>query len=244
MLQFLKNNLFIPFRDFLYPPLCFTCSTRLSLSKSGRMGNGDARVCDECWSSFSPFQTGEPVWRELHDRFAEEGVVADFLSCYYFEKEGALQQVIHLLKYQGMKSMGVLLGREVGSHIVREPEFAGADYLIPVPLHRLKQRERGYNQCEFLCKGIEEVSGIPLRSDLLRRAKYTHSQTQLNLSERKSNVGDAFEVNPRTLDEIRNRSVILVDDVITTGSTINACARVLVGAGADRVFAASAAVAK
>lgn len=235
MLKAFYNSIVIPFRDFIYTPLCFVCNERLE--------NDGERVCRECWSSFPLFNVGDPMWLELKKRFDQEGAVSDFLSCFYFEQEGKLQQVIHLLKYQGMKSMGVMLGREIGERIAKHLLFSTADALIPVPLHKLKERERGYNQCEFLCKGIAEVTVIPIKANFISRTKYTKSQTQLNFEERRENVGDAFAVPPASLSEIQRKTLILVDDVITTGSTINACAQELVAAGAKSVLAVSAAIA-
>jgi ComF family protein len=115
---------------------------------------------------------------------------------------------------------------------------------LPIPLHRLKERERGYNQALCLCQGIARATGIRLGPPLLRRDKYTVSQIQLSLEERKANVGDAFKVQPQHAEHVKEKTIVLVDDVITTGSTINACAKVLIEAGTKCVFAASAAVAK
>ncbi|MDI6766869.1 MAG: phosphoribosyltransferase family protein [Bacteroidota bacterium] len=177
-------------------------------------------------------------------KFDMEGFVKDINSCYLFEKEGKFQEVIHLLKYQGMKTLGIMLGQELGKRIATDPSFCGADYLIPIPLHKLKQRERGYNQSEYICKGVLAASGIPVHDSIIHRKKYTQSQTQLNLQERIENVGDAFEVNQRFKSLVPGKSFILVDDVITTGSTINACAKELINLNAHNVFAASVALAQ
>ena len=230
------RNLVALLRDFIYPPLCFVCQRR--------MDNADARVCAECWSSFPPFRGSDAVGLELHHRFMENGAIADFLSCYYFEKEGRLQEVIHLLKYGGVRSMGVMLGRDVGRLMLQRREYSEADCIVPVPLHKLKQRERGFNQSEMICVGISEVTGIPVNAKLIARTKYTASQTKLTLRERAMNVNDAFAIVPHRQDCVKEKKIILVDDVITTGSTIGACATVLVKAGAKVVLAASTAVAQ
>jgi len=235
MLSKLVNTVIVPFRDFIYPPLCFICDQRLS--------DGEDRVCRTCWSSFRRFDAGDPVGQSLKDRFAEGGV-SDFLSCFYFEKEGKLQEAIHLLKYHGIKSMGVMLGREIGKRMRETGNFYDADYLVPIPLHKLKLRERGYNQSEMLCRGIREFTGIPVDTNLIRRRRYTQSQTQLDLKERKQNVEDAFEIPPKRLPEVQRKTIILVDDVITTGCTMIACAREFVNAGTKTVLAVSAAVAE
>ena len=234
MNSFLRH-IILPLRDFIYPPLCFSCSQRLN--------DGEVRVCSTCWESFAKVHHGDPAWLEFKAKFDAEGAVKDFLVCFLFEKEGKLQNVIHHLKYSGIKSLGVQLGREIGDKIISNSMFASADYLIPVPLHKLKQRERGYNQSEYLCKGIVEVMSIPINTTFLIRKKYTESQTQLNFEQRKENVGDAFVINLKYQSEIQEKTFILVDDVITTGSTINACAKELINHGAACVLAASAALA-
>jgi ComF family protein len=118
------------------------------------------------------------------------------------------------------------------------------DYLVPIPLHRRKLRERGYNQAELIADGMSEVAGIPVRTDLVRRKKVTQTQTMLSLEERKKNMDDAFEVVPVAIRNLENKTCILVDDVITTGSTIISCARELRAAGASRTVAASSALAE
>jgi ComF family protein len=177
-------------------------------------------------------------------KFKSEGVVRNFLSCYLFEKKGKMQEIVQLLKYGGIRSLGVRLGEEIGARIQENSEFLASDYLIPVPLHTLKRRERGYNQSEYLCRGISERTGIPVHTSLILRIRNTESQTHLNIEQRQENVGGAFAINPKQRMSVQGKSFIIVDDVITTGSTINACARVLRMAGAREVFVASAALAK
>ena len=236
MLNSVYRHVVVPFQDFIYPPICFTCDQLLK--------DHEARVCSACWSSFTSLHPDDPTYTEIGEKFNADGMVQDFLACFLFEKEGKLQEIVHLLKYRGIKSLGVRLGREIGGRIQDKSEFASADYLIPVPLHKLKQRERGYNQSEYLCQGISEVTHIPTHASLIVRKKYTESQTKLNLLQRQENVGSAFAINPKHRSCVQGKSLIIVDDVITTGSTINACAKELVAAGASSVFAASVAIAK
>ena len=225
-----------PLFDFIYPPTCLTC--RLDLS------DGWERVCTECWNSFRRVTPGDEAWLEREMRFSHEGIISDFLSCYLFEKEGTFQHVMHLIKYGGMKSLAVRLGRNIGEQIAQHQQLRDADLIIPVPLHRLKQRERGYNQSEYLCRGIRDVTRIPLHPKLILRKRYTQSQTTLHIDERQANVGNAFDVGSKDRAKLKGKSIILVDDVITTGATIQACARELLRHGAREVFAASAALAK
>jgi ComF family protein len=234
-LNFTKSIL-DPILDFVYPPICLACG--LDLYK------GEHLVCAACWQSVEMVYSGDETYKGFIEKFSAEGVVSRVISPFYFEKDGKLQSIIHALKYQGYTSLGTRAGSLLGRLIKAEDELAKADYTVPVPLHSLKRRERGYNQSEFICRGIEEETRIPARTDLLHRSKYTISQTQLSLEERKENVGDAFTINEESHSEVSGKRVILVDDVITTGSTINSCARELRNAGAKEIYAAAIALAK
>ena len=236
MFESIYRTFVVPLRDFVYPPLCLACAQQLD--------DDEFRVCSPCWKSFRRLAPGDPTWMEIRSKLAAEGVVEELLTCYLFEKEGKLQDVIHALKYSGMKSLGVQLGKELGQTMMSQQRFAGADLLIPIPLHSRKQRERGYNQSEYICRGVAEVTGLSLNTHILRRCKYTESQTHLDLLQRKINVEDAFVVHPKYVEALRGKTCILVDDVITTGSTINAAGRALLAAGAERVLVASVALAE
>ncbi len=235
-MNLLQKYFLYPIRDFIYPPVCLTCSQLLK--------DHEIHVCSICWNSFTLVDQSHPTWIRLKMKFDTENFVKNIVSCYLFEQEGRLQDIIHLLKYQGMKTLGVMLGRELGKMIVTDPSFSGTDYLIPIPLHKLKQRERGYNQSEYICKGVLAASGIPVHDSIIHRRKYTQSQTKLNLQERIENVENAFEVDQKFKFLVPGKSFIIIDDVITTGSTINACAKELISLNARNVFAASVAMAE
>ena len=146
------------------------------------------------------------------------------------------------MKYEGFEKLGVWLGRELGRAIGSAGQRA--DGLIPIPLHKRKFRERGYNQAELIARGVSEEIGIPVRTDLVRRWRFTETQTQLSLEQRQKNMEDAFEIVSDNQTEVSGKEYLIVDDVITTGATITSCARELVGAGALRVIAASSALAR
>ena len=186
----------------------------------------------------------DPTWIEIQSRLEEGHVAEGMLSCFLFEREGKLQEIIHLLKYGSMKSIGVQIGAEIGHRIAADERLRDADYCIPVPLHKLRLRERGYNQCDYLCRGIVAVTGIPTRANVLLRTKATRTQTELRHEERRKNVANAFSINPDLRSALKGKKLLLVDDVITTGSTIAACAEELYKAGAARVIVVSAALAK
>ncbi len=223
-----------PFIDFVFPPLCVVCNRVLS--------DGAQRVCDNCWNSIQRVSRDLPLYCDTRAKLLESGTVCDLVSVFVFEKEGPFQHIAHALKYRGYESVGIELGRRIGL-TVNEWGLA-ADGLIPIPLHRVKRRERGYNQAELIAKGISQSTGIPLRTDIVRRKRHTQTQTQLNLEQRQANMEGAFEVNHAPSASVAGRTLILVDDVITTGATIESCARELRKAGASAVIAASAALAQ
>lgn len=115
------------------------------------------------------------------------------------------------------------------------------DLIVPIPLHHLKRAERGYNQSDFIAKGMKKILHVPVKSRLIKRARFTETQTNLNLVERKENMQGAFALRRNKL--LQNKNVLLIDDVITTGATTSECGRTLLEGGAANVYAASVAIA-
>jgi ComF family protein len=184
-----------------------------------------------------------PLRVEGASRLRSGGEIDDFLALFLFEKRGPLQGALHLLKYSGMHSLGVWLGKELGVAMAEDPVFGSADFLLPVPLHPARLRERGYNQSGKICEGIAAVTGMPVLTAALVRSRNTPSQTALGLHEREDNVRGAFRFKPRHGGGVAGKAVVLVDDVMTTGATLLSCAGALRDAGAARVLAATVAVA-
>lgn len=229
----ISKFLFASFLDFLFPPVCLSCDASLE--------DGSVKICFTCWNSIARLSRSHPLYLDTKGKLTENKVVADLVSCYVFEKEGAFQKIAHELKYGGFQVLGVELGRRIGA-AMNEWQIR-ADVVIPIPLHRRKFRERGYNQAEAIARGIAEATSIPLQTNLIRRRKFTETQTQLNLEQRKENMEDAFELNANRTNEVK-KNILLVDDVITTGATIVSCAQELLNAGAASIIAASAALAQ
>lgn len=159
----------------------------------------------------------------------KDGVDAAY-SGWYFTK--GFDDVIHSLKYNGRAKLGLEFGRHLGQLISPET-FGSFDVLTAVPLHRVKYRDRGYNQAEWIGKGAADIWQIPFTKQILKRNRFTVSQTTLNQEERKANMANAFKAN----GSIKNKSIVIVDDVLTTGSTMSSCAMVLKNAGAAYVYA-------
>ncbi len=200
--------------ELLYPSVCAACGKSLF--------RWEHLVCTHC-RSFLP-KTGyelnedNPLARLFYGKVQLKAVTA----CFFFSKDGKVQALIHELKYRGNAEAGVFLGQELGKSIKDAPLFQGIDYLIPIPLHPKRERERGYNQAMMIVQGIAEVTDIAIGGDFVTRKVNTSTQTHKSKEERWSNVKDIFELHH--VDKLEGKSVLLVDDVLTTGSTLESCA--------------------
>lgn len=182
-----------------------------------------------CVSCRTPFRNHFPLDTDGRCSLCRHGVQA-FDAAYCFGAyEGALRELIHLYKYGRVRTLAAPLGALLAAGVPRDERF---DLIVPVPLHWRRQWRRGFNQSELLAREIGRRSGVEVRA-LLRRTRATRAQAGLSHSGRRENVRTAFRLRRRTsLDGLR---VLLVDDVLTTGSTASACARVLKRAGARRI---------
>ena len=218
-LQYKKTNpvgkFFNGIVNFVLPPVCVCCSSLLPANSRF--------VCPDC---ILKLKTVDKSYNIFQDRVHKVEFDGNSLSLYWFEEGTEIQHILHALKYTRMKSIGTVFGKKIGEEILsRYPEKY--DYTVPVPLHKSKQRERTYNQSDYICRGIGEALGIKPLEKCLSRTRYTKTQTKLSITEREENVRNAFLVNPKYADLIKGKNIILADDVITTGSTILECARVL-----------------
>jgi ComF family protein len=177
---------------------------------------------------------------EFSKKFSKNNIIDDLYCHFLFEKDKSLQQIIHSIKYSGKFANGIFLGKLLGNGIKHHKPSWHSDGIIPIPLHNIKKIERGYNQSLYIAKGVSKILGIPVLSKLIKRKKYTESQTKMNLIEREANISDAFSFIDSK--NINDKSFILLDDVITTGATISECGRILKLKGAKRIFAASVAL--
>jgi ComF family protein len=141
---------------------------------------------------------------------------------YLFNKGGKIQHLIHQLKYRGKKEIGISLGKIYGQELKISPLFSLSTVIVPVPLHKNKLKKRGYNQSEAFAQGLAESMGIENYADALIRTHLTQTQTKKSRYERWQNVEEIFQVIAP--DKLEGKHVLLVDDVVTTGSTLEACA--------------------
>ncbi len=223
------------FSDVVFPPVCHSCNASLP--------RGGSIACPACLAAIVPVDEWDTAYREAFARLNEERTVSDFVAAWYFEREGPLRLLMHRLKYGGMSTIGLEFGRVLGERI-REAGLAESDMIVPLPLHATRIRERGFNQCEYIARGVSAVTGSPVRADLLRRTRFTPSQTTLGHGERRENVRQAFAARRRAPRDVAGRTILLVDDVVTTGATMRSCACALHGAGARAVIACAVAIAR
>jgi len=207
--------------DFIFPQHCLHCETFVDQSET---------FCKKCLSQLE--FVGEISSRKL---FTNSSLSQIFCA---FRFDSVLQLAIHKWKYEGWTKLTPFFAAAM-TKAVKASEF---DLIIPVPLHRVKKRDRGFNQSELLAKFIAEKTGIPHNPNAIQRRRYTKTQTKLSAEERMENVSEAFvAVKPEIL---QNKTVLLIDDVLTTGSTISECANVVLSAGANRVLGATIAKSK
>jgi competence protein ComFC len=210
------------FLDFLYPPECLICRKRLP---------GFSWICPECESDL---QNALDVKSQSEAQdfiyLSEPFYFQQILSCWSYSP--GIETLVHHVKYHKGWRLGIRLGEQMGQ-LVSKAVFPDADCLIPVPLHPVRQRERGYNQSFLYCKGFQRVHPIPIQQNNLIRIRQTGTQTQLDSEARQANVSRVFCV--KNAKRIQGKRIVLVDDVVTTGATMNACAKALLDAGAGCV---------
>jgi len=227
-----KNNI-NQFFDFFLPRYCTGCGKKLPYDEK--------LVCPDCLNTILTADT-ETIEAEFNRKFKDDKIIEDFSSLYIFEKDKTFQDIIHSIKYNKKFLAGVFLGKLLTESLEDKINSWKIDLIIPVPLHHLKKAERGYNQSEYIAKGISKRSGIRMQNNVIRRVRYTQSQTTMTLNEREQNIEKAFKVKHKK--KIKGKNLLLVDDVITTGATVKECGNVLKDNGAKLVYACSVAIAE
>lgn len=197
----------------IYPRICAGCSH--SLFKH------EQYICNKCYISLPKtnyhLQKENPIQKTFYGR-ADVALASSFL---FFQKKGSVQKMMHALKYKGKPNVAHLLGKWYAQDLKQQQIFSNYDYIIPVPLHKKRAQKRGYNQSEYFANGLSEVLNIPVLNDVLIKTKFTETQTYKTREERVENTLSSFHVTqPEMID---NKKILLVDDIITTGATTEAC---------------------
>lgn len=202
----------------LYPQTCLVCKHEFNQSKLA--------ICPVCYSElaytyFEHYPEATNLDKLFWGRVHLEGTYA----LLRFKQEGSTQQILHELKYRNNPEVGKHFGKQIGLRLKELTKFSDMDALVPVPLHPKKEFTRGYNQAEIICKGISRSSGVPIRKDLLKRTSFTESQTKKGKTSRWDNMQDRFQLKHTERKNLKH--LVVVDDVVTTGSTLETCIRIL-----------------
>ena len=229
---FLYLLLPIPFMNFLsslsnlfFPSICPGCNTQHI--------NEEEMICMECYHNlpYTEFERLEnnPVekifWGRTNIKFAS--------STFYYIIDSPIQHIIHHIKYRGQDNLGVFMGEIMGYTLQTAFEKHEIDFCIPMPLHYKKEYTRGYNQASLLCAGIKKTTLLNYNDKLITREVNTSTQTKKSRIERWGNVEDVFTISNKS--EILDKNILLIDDVITTGASTEACANILLNHGAKSV---------
>jgi ComF family protein len=196
----------------LFPHVCTGCGSDIL--------NEETEICMRCLEAMPEtnfeLHSNNPVEKIFWGRLPLEGATAHF----YFTKESLMQHFMHQFKYKRNKKLGIQLGRIMGEQILKSGRFE-VDALVPLPLFPAKEKRRGYNQAMLLCEGMAQSMLVPILDKAIIRPQHTETQTKKGRIERWKNMEGKFKLdNP---DAIRNKHLLIVDDVVTTGATLEAC---------------------
>jgi ComF family protein len=227
LLDILKN-----FAALAFPDTCCACGTILFAQET--------HLCLHCRALLPKTRFHKDRENQLTKIFWGRLQLETGTSLYYFQKGGKVQRLIHQFKYKGNTKLGFYLGQLLGRSIKSSSHYKDIDCIIPVPLHPKRERRRGFNQSAVIAGGIASSLSVSCPTHLLVRKEYTETQTRKNRFNRWQNVAEVFET-PEP-DALINRSVLLVDDVITTGSTLESCAQKLLAIKGVRVWIATLAI--
>ncbi len=218
---------FSDFVSLVYPNLCASCGSALN--------HGQDVICLICEAKFPQtdfhLDSNNPVAKHFWGRVNLQNAS----SFYYFNKGSRIQHLIHQLKYKGNTDVGIKLGKLYAYKLIESESIKNVDLIIPIPLHYKKQKRRGYNQSDFIAQGVSEVLQIPYDKKSIVREHDNISQTKKTRFERWSNVENIFQI--KDSESLKDKHILLVDDVVTTGATLEACSSLILNLPETRVSA-------
>jgi len=221
-------EIFKGFAGLFWPDVCACCSTALTREEK--------YVCRHCIHELPATNFYKNPDNPVAQIFWGRTQVEHATAGYFFRKGNRIQHLVHQVKYYGRKEMGVVLGREMGKSL-RDSSFSEINLIAPVPLHPKKLRKRGYNQSEWIARGIAETMNKPVDMQSLTRRYFTETQTRKKRFDRWENVDTVFGlVHP---ESFAGKHVLLIDDVITTGATLEACTHAVLSATDAKVSVAA-----
>ena len=199
--------------DLFYPRLCLLCKKMLLAE--------ERQLCLHCLCDLPRTYYHRRDDHPLRPLFAGISSLQHLTAFLFYEEGGRVQSLIHSFKYRGNKRLAERLGRMAARELQADGFFRNIDVCVPVPLHRRRQRRRGYNQAEWIARGLATVYHCPVDTQTLVRAVDTETQTHKSAYERRMNVAEAFCLSRP--ERLANKHVLLVDDVLTTGATLLSC---------------------
>lgn len=222
-------NMFDDLLHLFYPRTCVACYAVID--------KYEHYVCFHCELNLPKSNYFRHTVNPLKLKFFGKVLIEDAHAFFNFQKGNAAQKILHILKYQNDPEIGVYFGKQFGKELLAKNRISGIDYIVPVPLHPTKQKSRGYNQSEEIGKGLSEALSVEMNINILKRIKATDSQTKKNAHERWQNMQAVFTFVDGA--DINGKNILLVDDVITTGSTLEVCAQILLENGCNKVYIAA-----
>ncbi|MBN2570688.1 MAG: ComF family protein [Ignavibacteriales bacterium] len=219
--------------DFFLPRICVSCKSKLSSKEN--------IICSDCSDCLLRVDEKE-IENAYNHKFSADKVISNFASLFFFEVDKPVQSILHEYKYHQKIGLGKYIGDLIATNLGEIISGWQIDYIVPVPLHFLKKANRGFNQSIYISKELSKKFKVPFENKLIKRTRFTETQTKLGYMDRQLNVKNAFKV--KHPEKVFGKNVLLVDDVITTGATISECAREFQRNNSKNVYAVSFAMVK
>ena len=224
----IRNTILEDFISLFFPNYCLGCM--------GSLIKGEDILCTACLSDLPKTNYHQAIDNPVKNKFSGRLLVKHGLAFLKFRKSGMVQHLLHQLKYNDHPEIGVRLGQTFGLELLNSGFQEEFDLIIPVPLHAARKRQRGYNQSAQFAAGLSEALQIPWDESISIRTQSTATQTRKSKSERWENVKDVFTLGDYRL--ISEKKILLVDDVITTGATLEACGQHIIASGCQELSVA------
>jgi ComF family protein len=202
--------------DLISPRLCVVCGERLAVTEE--------TLCSKCYLHLPRTDFGRDLYENVMAKlFWGQIAIEKATALFYYEPHAETANILYELKYKNHPEIGETMGRMMARELERGDFFDGIDGIVPVPLAKKRQRQRGYNQSMEIAKGVSEITSLPIYNKVVKRNTFNGSQTSKGRWERNENVENVFELIDG--DSIRGKHLLIIDDVVTTGATIIACAK-------------------
>jgi ComF family protein len=229
----IKSGVF-DFLSLIYPNYCLACS--------GSLVKGEDLLCSLCLLEMPKTEYHKMAVNPLWERLQLRMPLKHAFAYYHFSKGGKVQELLHTFKYKGRAEIGHRIGKVFAIELKEAGYSDQFDCIVPVPLHTSRKRARGYNQSEEFARGLASELALPCTDSFVKRAVKTQTQTRKSKLNRWKNVSEVFEIKNEV--EVRNKRILLVDDVVTTGATLEACSIPLLKAGCAELSIACMAAAQ